>query len=90
MESKVANITGFIDEIQSNLSDKAYASFKTALAQYKKASIVSLHSYLIVAVTTIVLMCDTYFLFQKHDIYAFTESLKDIFKQPSLYHLLQG
>ena len=43
MESKVANITGFIDEIQGNLSDKAYASFKTALATYKKAGIVLRH-----------------------------------------------
>ena len=34
--NKVASITGFIDEMQNNLSDQAYTSFKTALGTYKK------------------------------------------------------
>ena len=33
----------------------------------------------------------TIIIFMKtHDIYTFTESLKDIFRTPSLFHLLQG
>ena len=33
---KVATVAEFINEIQGNLSDEAYTSFKKALAQYKE------------------------------------------------------
>lgn len=36
--SKVANVASFIEELQDNLSNEAYQTFKTELGKYKKVS----------------------------------------------------
>lgn len=36
--TKMANISSFIKELQDNLSNEAYQTFKTELGKYKKVS----------------------------------------------------
>ena len=39
--TKMANISSFIKELQDNLSNEAYQTFKTELSKYKKVSILT-------------------------------------------------
>ena len=43
--TKMANIASFIQELQDNLSNEAYQTFKTELSKYKKVSCLCSDSY---------------------------------------------
>ena len=101
--SKVASVAGFIAEIQSSLSDEAFQTFKKALRVYKDVScpyhcscdhlwllVQYVRSSLKHKLSVISGVCHFVLWLQSHDIYTFTEKLKEIFRHPSSFHLLKG